>query len=78
MGIKHAVGAPSWVKASGIWFLPFESEPERLAVEQSLTPEQLWAVLRFYRAQVCQVMELAAELVAKEDCPHWYAKEHYL
>jgi hypothetical protein len=78
MGIKHAAGAPSWVKASGIRFRPFESELETLAVEQSLTPEQLWAVLRFYWAQVCQIMELVAELVAKEDRPHSYAKEHYL
>ncbi len=45
---------------------PFEYELAQVADECGLTQRQREAVADFYRRQVCEVMEIAANLVADE------------
>jgi len=45
---------------------PFEYELVQVADECGLTRQQRRAVADFYRRQVCEVMEIAADLVANE------------
>jgi hypothetical protein len=45
---------------------PFEYELAQVADECGLTRQQRKAVADFYRRQVCEVMEIAANLVADE------------